>query len=223
MHYRDYVQTLFNHSEKAYAEFSQKLANSDYTVIGVRVPTLRKLVKTHYQDENLLLSDFELGKYLEVDFSYFAIGLSRCKTVAEQLTFAKENLHFVKSWAITDMITSYFKPVSFEDFWSYFITTYADESVFTRRFAYVFALKFYRDPRILQVLPYIQKDEAYMVYMGQAWFLATVAICHPQVVYDFLKTDISTALKNKTIAKIKESYRIDSATKSMFVALRNVN
>ena len=220
MVYSEFVQLLKNNTDKKYADFSQKLTNSDYVVIGVRVPILRKLVKAHYHDETLPLNDFELGKYLEVDFSYFAIGLLRCKTAAEQLTFLRKNLCYAKSWMITDMITSFLRSVSFEDFWSYFLDTHTDEHVYTRRFAYVFALKFYREQRILNVLPYIKSNEDYMVSMGQAWLLATIAICYPKVVYDFLSNSADINLKKKTISKIKDSYRIDDITKNKFVGLR---
>ena len=89
-----------------------------------------------------------------------------------------------------------------------------------RRFAYVLGLKFYRDERILQTLPYIKYDEDYMVYMGQAWLLATIAICYPEAVFAFLQKGVAANLKNKTISKIKESYRINDVTKNRFVSLR---
>lgn len=220
MNYQEYLQVLFANGENKYADFSKNLSHSDYIVIGVRIPILRKIVKENYRNESLVLSDFELGKYLEVDFSYLAIGLLRCKTVAEQLVFLKANMKIAKSWAITDMIASYCKKVTFEDYWQFFVETCHDKYVYVRRFAYVLGLKFYRDERILQTLPYIKYDEDYMVYMGQAWLLATIAICYPEAVFAFLQKGVATNLKNKTISKIKESYRIDDATKNRFVSLR---
>ncbi|MBO4726473.1 MAG: hypothetical protein J5598_02630, partial [Clostridia bacterium] len=62
--------------------------------------------------------------------------------------------------------------------------------------------------------------EDYMVSMGQAWLLATIAICYPKVVYDFLSNSADINLKKKTISKIKDSYRIDDITKNKFVGLR---
>ncbi len=220
MHYQEYLHLLFDYGETAYASFSQTASSSDYNVIGVRVPVLRKIVKENYRDENLVLSDFELGKYLEVDFSYLAIGLLRCKTVAEQLVFLKANMQIAKSWVITDTVASYCKKLTFEDYWQFFIKTCRDKHVYVRRFAYVLGLKFYRDERILQTLSYIKDNEDYMVYMGQAWLLATVAICYPNAVFEFLQEGVAANLKNKTISKIKESYRIDNAVKNRFISLR---
>jgi len=221
MVYSEFVQLLKNNADEKYADFSQKLTNSDYVVIGVRVPILRKLVKAYCHDENLSLKDFELGKYLEVDFSYFAIGLLRCKTAAEQLIFLRQNLYYAKSWMITDMIPSFLRGMSFEDFWLFFLDTHANKHIYTRRFAYVFALKFYRDQRILDVLPYVKLNEEYMVCMGQAWLLATVAIRFSQAVFDFLCDSADANLKKKTISKIRDSYRIDDVTKNKFIGLRH--
>ncbi len=220
MSYQNYLQILLVNGEHKYADFSKNLSHSDYKVIGVRIPTLRKIVQENYRDDSLVLADFELGKYLEVDFSYLAIGLLRCETVAEQLVFLKANMKIAKSWAITDMITTYCKKLSFEDYWQFFIETCNDEHIYVQRFAFVLGLKYYHDKRILQTFPYIKDNEDYMVYMGQAWLLATVAICYPHAVFEFLQSGISSNLKNKTISKIKESYRINEATKSRFVGLR---
>lgn len=220
MNYQDYLQVLFNHSEHKYADFSKNLSHSNYKVIGVRIPILRQIVKDNYRDENLLLSEFELGKYLEIDISYLAIGLLRCSTVADQLTFLKANMKIAKSWAVTDMIASYCKKISFEDYWAFFLETRDDEHVYVRRFAFVLGIKFYRDKRILQTLNYIKNDEDYMVYMGQSWLLATIAICYSEVVFEFLQKGIAANLKRKTISKIIESYRIDDATKNRFLGLR---
>ena len=220
MNYQEYLQVLLNYGEEKYAKFSANLTNSDYNVIGVRIPILRKVVKDHYRDENLLLSTFELGQYLEIDISYLAIGFLRCQTVAEQLAFLKDNMKIAKSWVVTDIIASYCKKITFEDYWQFFIQTCDDEHIYVRRFAFVFGLKFYRDKKILQTFSFIKDNEDYMVYMGQAWLLATIAICYPHAVYDFLRKGASLHLKNKTIAKIKESYRIDNVTKNQFVGLR---
>ena len=220
MHYQEYLHLLFDYGETAYASFSQTASSSDYQVIGVRIPLLRKIIKANYRDKALKLIDFELGKYLEVDFSYFAIGLLRCKTVDEQLAFVQHNMKFAKSWAITDMIASYFKKITFEQYWPYFLSNCTNEYMYVRRFAYVLGLKFYRDQRILDTFQFIQPNEDYMVYMGQAWLLATVAICYPGDVYQFLQGSVADNLKRKTISKIKESFRINDKVKKLFVDLR---
>ena len=113
MKYKELEKYLFDISDKKFADFSKSLSNSDYISIGVKNPVLRTIVKEHIIDEELKLEDFILGKYLEVDYIYFALFLSRCKDIDSQLDFLDKNIYKAKSWAITDCITPYLKKISF--------------------------------------------------------------------------------------------------------------
>ena len=92
MNYKDLEKHLFEISDKKFAEFSKSLSNSDYISIGVKNPVLRQLIKDNKNNDDLKLNDFDLGKYLEVDFIYFGLALTRAKTLEEQLTFLKQNI-----------------------------------------------------------------------------------------------------------------------------------
>ena len=59
-----------------------------------------------------------------------------------------------------------------------------------------------------------------MVMMGQAWFLATVAISFGDEVYNYLSTLDDQVLKRKTISKMCESYRISDELKLKVRSLR---
>ena len=80
MTYKELEKHLFEISDKKFADFSKTLSNSEYISIGVKNPVLRQIVKEHVKDEDLKLDDFDLGKYLEVDFIYFGLALSRANT-----------------------------------------------------------------------------------------------------------------------------------------------
>ena len=85
---------------------------------------------------------------------------------------------------------------------------------------YIVGLKFYKDQRILKILKYLTLNEEYMVMMGEAWLLATVAIDYPNEVYDYLKDLKDMTLKRKTISKISDSFRFTDETKNRFKSLR---
>ena len=221
MKYKQLLAELNRQSDKKFADFSKTLSNSDYKVIGVKNPVLRKIVKEHVFDEELVLEDFVLGEYLEVDFIYFSLGLSRLKSNAEKLYFLKERIRFAKSWAITDCACTNFKKLSFDEFYSFFLQTYQSKYIYERRMAYVLGLKVYRDKNIIKILSLINENEEYMVMMAEAWLLATMAIIFPNEVYNFLKETNDTVLKRKTISKISDSFRFDNETKIIFKNLRN--
>ena len=220
MLYKDLEEYLEEISDKKFAEFSKTLSNSDYRVIGVKNPILRQFVKEHRNDKELKLEDFEVGKCLELDFIYFGLALSRAKSSDEQLTFIKQNIKKAKSWAITDCVQTYLKKIDFDTFFDFFKSSYNSSFTFERRFAYVFGLKYWKNPRILEIFPYFRTNEEYMVMMAEAWLLATIAIAFPDEVFNYLKDIKDDPLKRKTISKMCDSFRINPEQKERFKKLR---
>ena len=217
---KELEQYLFSIGDKKFASFSKTLSNSDYQVIGVKNPALRSLIKEHKDDKELSPSEFELGKYLEIDFVYFGLSLVRCKNVDEQLKFLEKKIKLAKSWAITDCMSTYIKKVSFEKFFDFFLKKYKSKYTYDRRMGYVLALKQYKDKRILKILPLIQENEEYMVMMGEAWLLSVVALTFENEVFDYLKNLNDITLKRKTISKICDSFRFSQESKNRFKSLR---
>ena len=220
MNYKDLEKHLFDIADGKFAEFSKSLSNSDYISIGVKNPLLRQLIKEEKEDQDLKLTDFNLGKYLEIDFIYFGLALVRAKTLSNQLDFLAENIKYAKSWAITDSIQTYLKKSDFGSFLTFFKKLYKSKYTFDRRFCYIFALKHWKNPRILEIFPLISTNEEYMVMMAEAWLLATVAIDFPDEVFDFLKRVDDITLKRKTISKMNDSFRISDDQKKRFKSLR---
>ena len=221
MEYTELKDYLLSISDKKFSEFSKTLSNSDYKVIGVKNPILRTLIKEHSKDDELVIEDFELGEYLEVDFIYFGLSLSRLKKVEDQLDFLRKNIKYAKSWAITDTVSTYIKKHSFDMYFDFFKDLYKSSYTYDRRMAYILGLKHYREKEILKILKHINTKEEYMVMMAEAWLLATVAITFPEEILAFLKECKDEALKRKAISKINESFRIEPNLKEQFKALRN--
>ena len=222
MIYSELEKYLFENADEKFADFSKSLSNSDYISIGIKNPVLRQIVKEHINDEELKLDDFELGKYLEVDFIYFGLALSRLKTINEQLDFLRVNIRKAKSWAITDCVQTYLKKSDFDTFFKFFKDLYDSKYIFERRFCYVFGLKHWKNPGILKILPLITNNEEYMVMMSQAWLLATVAIAYPDEIFNYLKSTDDAVLKRKTISKMCDSFRISDEQKVRFKKLRQI-
>lgn len=221
MNYIELESYLKSISDKKFADFSKTLSNSSYVSLGVKNPVLRTIIKEHKDDEELNLSEFKIGKYLEVDFIYFGLSLSRAETIDEQLKFLEENMKNGKSWVLTDCSQTYIKKCDFKTFEKFFSRMSKSKFTYDRRFAYVFAIKFSKNPEILRIFPQISLNEEYMVMMAEAWFLATVAITFPDEVYAYLKSINDFTLKRKTISKMCDSFRIKDEVKTKFKGLRN--
>ena len=63
MNYSELYNYLFSIRDLKFMEFSKTISNSSYEVIGVKTPILKDLVKKHFNDNELILKDFILGKY----------------------------------------------------------------------------------------------------------------------------------------------------------------
>ena len=232
MTYEELVIHLRENSDEKFAQFSKTLSNSDYIVIGVKNPVLRKIIKDHKDDNELDPSKFIVGKILEIDYIYFGLSISRLKSNKQKLEFLKKNIRYAKSWAITDTVSTYFKNLSFEEYYGFFLETHNSEYEYERRMAYILGLKVYKDRNILKIISLLKENETYMVMMAEAWLLSSVAIPFPNEVYTFLdslnieKKDIfimdfrNGSVVRKTISKICDSFRFSEETKIRFKELR---
>ncbi len=221
MNYKELKDCLLSSGDEKFSKFSKTLSNSDYLVIGVKNPILRQIIKEHVEDEELKTEDFVLGEYLEIDFIYFGLSLSRLKNIDDQLEFLRKNIKYAKSWAITDTVSTYIKKHDFAKYFEFFKAMYNTKHTYERRMAYILGLKHYKDELVLKVLNNINENEEYMVMMAEAWLLATIAIQFPNEIFEFLKRSDDMTLKRKTISKINESFRISDDLKERFKTLRN--
>lgn len=220
MNYKLLKSEFFKQKDAKYAEFSKSLANSDYEFIGVRSPILKDFIKRHYDDFTLDFENFELGKYFEIDTFYFISHIKRLNTLKEQLDYIAKNSRYMLGWSVTDTCPQYLKNINYEEYESFYLKTYNSKYTYTRRVAYVIGLKIVRDRRILNLLDKFTLNEEYMVMMGEAWLLATIAIIYPLEVLDYLKSIDDKVLIRKTISKIVESYRVKEEYKNLFKQLR---
>lgn len=220
MNYNALLEHLKNRSDEKFAAFSKRLSNSDYKVIGVKSPVLRQIIKDHKNDSELKTEEFKLGEFLEVDIIYFGLSLTRIKSEREKLEFLFKKIRYAKSWAVTDAVATYFRNLSFDEYFSFFSKTYNSKFIYERRIAYVLGLKVCKEKRILDVLNYINENEDYMVMMAEAWLLATIAITFPDEIYQFLSITKDVVLKRKTISKMCDSFRISQDIKEKFKQLR---
>lgn len=220
MTYQELKKYLLNLSDEKYATFQKPLSNSDYKIIGIKIPVLKKIAKEHYKDKDLKMSEFEHHEYLEVEMIYFILGMLQNKSMDDKLNFIYDNVKYADSWMITDTPNGFLGGLDFERYFAFFKKTYASEHIFTRRIAYILGLKVYRDNRILEILDYLKDDNEYMVTMGQAWLLASMAICYPEEIFNYLNESKNIALRKKTISKIVDSFRISEEYKIKFKTLR---
>ncbi len=193
---------------------------------GIRMPvmrqTARELSRGPWQQ---LLQQAQWDSFEEV----LLLGLTAAyaKLPFEQkIPYIRQLLPHLDSWAHTDSIAPTLKPLSgeLESVWNFAVECLESEEEYTVRFGILLFLDYFIDtgrlPQVLELLTDLH-DERYYVRMAQAWCLAEIAVKHPQPVLDALKSGkLDCFTHNKTIQKMRESYRILPEYKEAAAALK---
>lgn len=209
--------------DKKYQEFSKKLSpDTNYDVLGIRVPDLRKLVKTYkeYDVANYLLEDNFTS--MEECQLYGMILNNQKFSFDEYKPYLEKYIPKIDSWAICDIFCAGVKITKKEEdlYWN-FITNYiCNEKEFEVRFALVMLLDHYinyeRLPEIINLVESV-KINPYYVQMGISWLLATCFIKYPEYMLNYLqnKPKLDKFTYNKTLSKITDSFRVSKEYKDI--------
>ena len=225
--YEQLLGEILSQSEEKFAEFQRRIINNGkLAVAGVRTPALRKLAKK-YKGRYDEMRAFP-NEYYEVVF----LKLS----VAAQLPFERftavcdECVAAITDWALCDTFTPKCIGERREDFIP-FIKKYLaagdgfyNGGEFVRRFALTTLLSFYVEEEYLPLIfdcITACNPEDYYVLMGAAWLLAEVLIKHYEQGLAYLNSTMCDInVKNKTISKVCDSFRVSKERKNELKAMR---
>ena len=219
-------EELFALQDTEYAAFQSKLTPniSRESIIGVRVPQLRKLAKRlgkskeaqefllalphAYYDENMLHS----------------LLVSEIKEFDECIKALDVFLPFVDNWAVCDILS----PKAFKKNLNLLLPEIrrwaASSHVYTCRFGIEMLMTHFLDEnfdsKYLEIPAQIHSDE-YYINMMIAWFFATALAKQWDSALPYLETKkLDTWVHNKTIQKARESYRITAKQKLYLKSLK---
>lgn len=203
------------------SEFSKNILNTTIEVKGIYSKDVKTLIKK-YKDINI--NDFELDKFYELNFLYFAIGLQQKKTLNEQVEFVFENKDHLLSWGITDSTYQHFKVGVFENTLPTIKLFISQKEEFLIRYGYLLLFKFLKDTTIYDtIFGLFKNSDFFYVKMAEAWILSYLYIYDLKKTYDYLfSSGISFDIKNMAIRKILDSYRVNKEEKEKVKALRTI-
>ena len=193
-----------------YALFIKNIAKSKYPILGVRIPTLRRLsIKYMDIDVKNIPSD-----YLEENLLFFMIGMKQLKSMDEQVQFIIDNEKRVDTWEITDTVYKLYKFTTFKNDLKYVDRLMNTKKEFMVRFSYLILMNYISKENNKIILSYIKDSDYYYVNMMEAWLLSYMYVVDEEEIYDFLRqSNISLMLKKMTIRKILDSYRVNKEKK----------
>lgn len=217
----DIRQELFAAADPKYKAFHKKLIPDvqEDKIIGVRIPQLRKLGKKLEND------DFAWDYYEEVMLHGFYIGYKKME-YSERLSLLDEFVPRIDNWAVCDCVCASLKFIEKKrtEFLQYLKKYMDSEKEYELRFAAVILMDYYlTDDYIDFSLNWLKnvKSEYYYVQMAVAWALCTAFTKYQDKVMPVLESKtLPKDVQNRTISKIKDSFRVDRNTKEYLKTLR---
>ncbi len=213
---REYLESL---KEPDYGKFSAGLIPGADNILGVRIPKLRayakEIAKADYAQfflnarydtfEEIVLRSFVIG-YIKTDIEY----------VLEQV---RDFMPYNNNWSINDGLCSTLKiTLKNRERVLEFLQPYINSEIeFENRFASIMLMDYYLTDEYIDMVLNVYshfEHEGYYARMGAAWGVATAYAKFPEKTQHFMESwRVDDWTYNKSIQKMKESYRIDKDTK----------
>ncbi len=212
-------EELLSLKEESYQKFSSSLIPGVDNLIGVRIPVIRKIANRLVKESGLeYLSNANDIYFEETMLKGLMIGNLKLDidTVLEQVELF---IPKINNWSICDSFCSGLKIVRNHKIkvWDFLEKYYTSDSVYDIRFAVVLMLFHFIEEdyidKIINVCDSITNDD-YYVKMAVAWCLSICYIKFPKETHNYLlHNNLDDVTFNKTIQKIRESFRVDKITK----------
>lgn len=210
-------EEIYANQDLDYRQFHKKLIPTvrDDKFVGVRVPVLRKIAKSALKEN----AENKCELYEEIMVYGFTLGLKNC-TVEEHISDLKKFVPLIDNWAVCDCCCSSFKFCKKYQAQMYdFIKSYLSKGEYAQRFAIVMLMDYYIDDAYIdEVLDILKKlkSEYYYVNMAAAWALSVAFVKYRDKVMQVIESgELCAEIQNRTIRKIKDSYRVDKPDKIM--------
>ena len=211
---------LFELSDEKYKKFHSGLCPNVDNIIGVRVPILRNYAKEIVKNEDVeaYLENAQNDYYEEIMLQGMVIGMAKF-TVTETQEHLKKFIPKINNWGVCDTCVAGLKVIknNKREFWNFLKPYLKSEKEFELRFSIVTLLDFYIVPEYIeQILIELDKikHDGYYVKMAVAWTLSICYVKYPAKTRMLLeKNTMDDFTHNKTIQKIRESYRVSREEK----------
>ena len=211
-------------ADEAYKKFNESLIPGTETAYGVRLPKLREMAKDVIRrDAEGFLAVSRAGSYEEILLR--GLVIAGMKTgISRRLELVSAFLPLIDNWAVCDSFCSTFRFHNEEEkqrMWEFLRPLFLDSREFFARFAAVMLLDHYVTkeylPEGLSLLKGV-RSEAYYVQMAVAWAVSVCYVKFPAETLPLLQERVLPPFtQNKSIQKIRESFRVGKADKEMLL------
>lgn len=231
----DSVRGLLTESvDEKYREFNSSLVPGESTskMLGVRMPRIREIAKKiakengrEYLEAVKVAEQSENVYHEELLLHGIIIGYLK-REMEERKKLLDEFVPVINNWAVCDCscMTYKFMKKDVSEWYDYLMKYMASNREYEIRFAVVCLLDHFVEEnfidRILKELDAI-RHEGYYVKMAVAWAVSVCFVKFPEKTKEFLLKDhMDDFTHNKSIQKIRESFRVSKEDKEWVKTLK---
>jgi len=222
--YQEFIEYLKTEKEENYKQFHQKLTPTKYEILGIRVPIQRKIAKEIAKGNPIsFLKVCGTTYYEEVNIEGFVIANLKGE---EFDSYFDSFLEKIDNWAICDGFCNSLKNIEKqkEKYFEKIKKLLNETHPFKVRVGLVLLLSFYVEENYIEEITRLVdniKREEYYINMAIAWLIAECYIKFPKLTMPYLKENhLSSFTQNKTISKIRDSYRVTKEEKEKLKTYR---
>lgn len=220
-------------AEEDYKKFNENLLPGTEHVLGVRMPKLRTLAKevakedfrTYLDEAHEKISADQGSYHEEIMLEGLVIAYAKME-LEERFFYLDRFVPKIHNWAVCDCCSNTYKFMEKyqEESFAYIDKYLHSQREYELRFGIVSLLDhFMNDTYIDQVLAICEctRHEGYYVKMAVAWTLSICYVKYPAKTRMLLeKNTMDDFTYNKTIQKIRESYRVSKEEKEELKKLK---
>ncbi len=222
--YKNYIKELFLQKDEKFAEFSKRIVNSNYELIGLRTPIMQKEAKKLAKEYNEFLAVAEFNTYEET-FLY-GLVVANIKNYNDYLKYIKLYIPKIDSWALVDSFIAKSKVIekNLEKNFKFIEKLTKSKKEFESRVGYIMLLDYYINEEYLDKIFQIMDSNTNIAYyneMAIAWLLSELLVKYYDRTVDYLKiSKLDKFIFNKGIQKARESYRITNEQKEFLKSMK---
>ena len=219
-------EELFALQDLKYKEFHKRLIPTidENTIIGVRIPALRTLVKDFSKTKEAEEFMKELPHMYYEENNVHAFLIEKIKSYDICIQELDRFLPFVDNWTTCDSMAPKVLKKHLPELLDKIEEWMASDHTYTVRYGIGLLMKYYLDEafdeKYLQMVADVYTEE-YYINMMVAWYYATALAKQYEAALPYIEQQkLGVWIHNKTIQKAVESYRISPEQKSYLRTLR---
>ena len=210
------------------AEIKREIKNLKRTTFGISIPELKKFARQIARQDYKELLDNNNFETFELRLLHaFVLGYAK-DNIQTLWSYFERFMPYVDDWATNDSLCQSFKIArQYPDFvWQHLMKYQNTHKEFESRIVSVMLLSHYlTDKYISKVIKVLDKlnTEEYYAQMGIAWAIATIMAKYPAECLKYLQSDkchLNKETYNKSLRKIRESFRISNEIKEQVQKLK---